>query len=60
MVSVLEREDALLFPQRLVDGFPIGFKGSSTEQYFIAEDEAKQDAASPNIWFVPVPVSLLY
>lgn len=42
---MLEIEVAALFPQRLMDEFPIDFKDSKTEQQIIAEDEAKKEAA---------------
>lgn len=57
MVSMLEIEDAVLFRQRPVGGFPTGFKGSSTEQQIIAENKIKQDAAllKKNVSFVSMP-----
>lgn len=56
MVSMLEIEDTILFPQRRACDFPIGSKGSSTEQEINAENEAKQDVSllEENPCFVPM------
>lgn len=58
---MLEIEIAVLFPQRLMDEFPIDFKDSKTEQQIIAEDEGKKEAAlrKQDVCFVPMPMPVL-